>query len=491
MAAAQARATSAKADAELRKGQALIEERKLTEAADVFEAAYSELQDPTFLYNAAVCAEMAQELERAASLYEGFLKKQPYDPASASVRARIGLLKSAVGIAPEQRVTASSIRAIVKIDSDPSGASVSVYERLDSTAQPFEGVQPPNGWGKIGDKPFSTPAVFSLKAGDYRVVFEPTGDYKALGTDFKVSPGYVHELKAMLSQGEFLAFLRVSSHVEGAKIYLNTKPTPSAPVWGRTPFSDFVPAGSHTVWVEAPGFKQFEGKVEVQHGQTAELHAKLTRLPYGYARFDSVTSYFDVSVDESKPERFDWRKGPLKLELDGGPHRVHVTADGKKEYRGVFDVPNGQMLDVHVRFEEEFSYAAPITLTVLALGSGVATVLSWRQSEQLNDTRDMLVVERDKLPGSSAERAKLSEEIEATESDISIFERLTIGGGISSGVLALAAGFFYVDFGADTILVFDKPKEFDFDQPKKGSSSGALFPQLGPGFGGLTFRGVF
>lgn len=450
---------------ELKRGADLINAHQYTEAADAFEQAYKTFGEPTFLYNAAVAAEMAQDLHRASDLYDAFLVKEPHDASATAIRTHSASLKVGLGAAPPQPATAASLRSIVKIDTEPSGAPITMYERIDPAAVAFSGTEPPPGWAKVGDKAFTTPTVFSVKVGHYHVVIESFRDYHTSVTDLDVVPGYFYSLRASLSQGSFLAFLRVTSPVEGAKVYIDRAPSPTAPVWGRTPKSDFIEGGDHDVWIEATGYEPYHQKVRIDHGQTIEVRAALKRVSYGFVRFDSEISYFSITVDSQPAEKYDWTKGPSKLRLPAGPHRVRLTADGKKDYEGIVDVPAGQMLDTHAHFTEAMSYGGPVVLGVLAVACGAGAGIA----------------------------ASYANDLPAKDQAKSTFGNLTIAGIVGAGAFAAASIFFFIDFGPGSKLLLEKPKEFDAGDGnrKKSGLSGGISPLFSVDFGGVAVHALF
>jgi tetratricopeptide (TPR) repeat protein len=71
----------------------LFEREQFAEAASEFEMAFRASNDPSFLYNAAMCYRRAGNAEAALGAYENYLREAPDSPQRATVEARINELK--------------------------------------------------------------------------------------------------------------------------------------------------------------------------------------------------------------------------------------------------------------------------------------------------------------------------------------------------------------------------------------------------------------
>jgi hypothetical protein len=182
----------------------------------------------------------------------------------------------------------------------------------------------------------------------------------------------VHHFKANLSQGAFMAFLRVESPVKNASIYVDDDAHEKTP-WGSAPHSELVPPGEHSVSVEAPGFEEWTKKVKLEAGEQAELVADLDRVSYGYLLFDGNAGHIEVKID-GQPVGVVDPDAPLKVKQPKGKHHVIAEADGKKTYEDDIEVPAGQSRDVHIVFVNKVprgtAWGAAITSAVL-IGGGV------------------------------------------------------------------------------------------------------------------------
>ncbi len=138
------------------------------------------------------------------------------------------------------------MKSLVVIETEPDGAPLRIYQRVDANAARFVlGAASNPGWKEVVAT--HAPANLTLDVGHYHVVVEKFRDFNASEADMAVSPGHVHQLKANLSQGQFMAFLRVSSNVIGAHVWIDDKQK-QHPEWGEAPHGELVPAASTWCW---------------------------------------------------------------------------------------------------------------------------------------------------------------------------------------------------------------------------------------------------
>jgi hypothetical protein len=180
-----------------------------------------------------------------------------------------------------------------------------------------------------------------------------------------VEPGHVHQIKLNLSQGAFMAFLRVTANVRGARISLDD-PDRKRPIWGVTPHGELVPSGTHVIHVEAPGYEPLDRSIELDHGQQKELEVELQRVKFGFLEIDGNVPVMRISVDDQPGDSYLSGQPPVSLKVDAGRHRIHASADGFKSYSGSVDVPKGRVLPVHVRLIEKYPRGAAWTQGVIA-----------------------------------------------------------------------------------------------------------------------------
>lgn len=390
LAAPGARAESGAIDAAKRameEGQALYAEKKYAEAAAAFARAYSLSPYAAFLFNEGVSHERLGDLDRAVATFQRYLSADPSAPDAEGVRARIRKLEAAITAKKEQKEPPpptpapkeDEMRSLVLVESEPSGAPAEVWERTDPSAAAFRAELDNKGWRKVTAG--ATPLAVTLQPGKYHVVLDKWRTYNRSESDVDVASGRVHQFKANLSQGKFMAFLRVTSSVKGAKIYLDDR---DADPWGTAPRGELVKPGEHRLWVEAPGFEPFEESFTLEAGQQREVDAVLERVSYGYLLLDGNVPRFEVLVDGRPVGVFEGQKA-LRIKEKAGRHRVVARADGKKVFDDEIDVPLGQSREVHVVFVNRYgrgaAWAAAIG-SVAFLGGGY---FLGKKSDQIHD----------------------------------------------------------------------------------------------------------
>jgi tetratricopeptide (TPR) repeat protein len=413
-ATAQTRSASQKLEAIrqlMEKGQGLYLAGNYQGAADVFEGGFKQYPYSAFLFNAGVCYQKLGDTDRALGKFRDYLKIDPNAPDLDKVNQRITALETAKGIpAPAIGGTAgtggtgeiagsagtggapapvapqldddSAMRSLVVVETDPPDAPLRFYSRVDDGAAAFKlGAQNP-GWKEIASA--RAPANLTLAVGKYHVVVEKFRDFNESHADIDVSPGHVYQFKANLSQGEFMAFLRVSANVKGGYIWLDDKKK-ERPFWGTTPHGELVPAGPHEVLVEAPGFEPLLAPVTVKHGEQKEMEVKLERVSYGFLRIDSNAPEVKIRIDE-QPKGV-WKAGtePLDVQSPSGSHKLTVVADGRKTFEGVVNVPRGQVLPVHVKMIPKYPRGAAWTQAVIGAAFIGAAAYFGNESNKIHD----------------------------------------------------------------------------------------------------------
>lgn len=444
----------------MERGFELYDKKQFPEAAAEFDAAYKAQPFSAFLVNAAMAYQAALDLPAGIARYEAFLAAEPNPPDLAGLRKNLVWLKAqqaarlaayADGGAPEADGGAppppppemlQAARSQLIVISDPPDAPLLVYARRSGSAAFAPGGSNP-GWEKVAAAA-RTPHDLAVGPGDYHVVIEAFKDYKRVETDIALLPGHLYELKAVLSQGEFLGFLRVLSPAPGARLYLDDPPPHKKPPWGRAPHGALLESGPHQVWVEAPGYEPGVEKVVIEHGKTVEVTPALTRVSYGYLRVDGNADEVTVKIDGARRGVYVPVGEPLRLRLPSGPHRLELSAGGRKAYAGDVEVPRGQELGVHGRLSYQPARSTIVVSGALAVGAIVGGVALFRQASVSADAATT------GTPGNAPTSAPTW---------------LRVGGGASFGVGALlGASTIYalvVDSSPASTVKLDKPKDLD------------------------------
>jgi hypothetical protein len=402
---------------EMDKGQGLYIAGNYAGAAEVFEAGYAAYPYSAFLFNAGVCYQKLNDVDRALAKFKEYVRVDPNAPDLDKVNQRIATLEAAkatalaaataaaaaarssdageagalgdadAGAPPTPLVLPSgddqnSMKSLVVIETEPDGAPVRIYLRADANVPPFVlGASNP-GWKEVVAT--RAPANLTLDVGSYHVVVEKFRDFNASEAEMTVSPGHVHQLKANLSQGKFMAFLRVTSNVIGAHIWIDDQKK-EHPLWGDTPHGELVPGGKHAVLVEAPGFEPFLTSVELEHGEQKELEVRMLRVGYGVLRIDASAPEVKVRIDEQA--KGVWRSGdePLDARFDSGPHKLTIESDGRKTFEGTIVVPRGQILPLHAKMIPKYPRGPAWTQAIIGAAFLGAAIYVGSESNRLYD----------------------------------------------------------------------------------------------------------
>ncbi|MCC6213930.1 MAG: PEGA domain-containing protein [Polyangiaceae bacterium] len=414
----------------MEKGQSLYLAKSYAAAAREFEEGYKEHPYSAFLFNAGVCYQKLDEVDKALTAFREYLRVDPSAPDADKVRARIAALEARkaatapppppdggtpagdagtatdagtpeAGPPPPPPATPEddegAMKSLVVIETDPEGAPLRLYQRVQTGAAPFTvgGANP--GWKEVGQH--RAPVSLSLAVGKYHVVVERFRDFNVSETDIDVSPGHVHHFKANLSQGAFMAFLRVTANVRGAYVFLDEQAKLQKKEWGLTPYGQLVRAGRHPLRVEAPGFEPFESTVDLKNGQQAEVTVTLRRVSYGFLRVDANAAEVRVRLDE-QPVGF-WKSGtePLMVRAKAGRHKLTITGDGRKTYEGEVFVPDGMVLPIRAKLIPKYPRGAAWTQAIIGgVVIGAATyfgIESNRLHTNLERDRDLGVLDED------------------------------------------------------------------------------------------------
>jgi len=480
----------------MEQGQGLYVAKNYQAAAQVFEDGYATYPYSAFLFNAGVCYQKLSVFDRALAKFREYLRIDPNAPDASRVLDRIQGLEAALAaaraadggevdaavttdggeasdagppdagpplpIAPDDE---QAMKSLVVVETEPAGAPLKMYQRTEASAPAFVPGGANAGWAEVAST--QAPANFTLAVGRYHVVVEKFRDFNLSQTDIDVQPGHVHQFKANLSQGEFMAFLRVAANVEGAHLYLDDK-AKQRPEWGATPHGELVPAGSHEVLIEAPGFKPSTTQIQVNHGEQREVTVTLSRVDYGIVRFHSNT---DVSVALDGKSQGDWRIGsaPLEFQAPAGPHQIAVTSVGRKDFEGTIDVPAGQVLPVHATMIQKYPRGGAwmeAVCGVVLIGGGVA---AGTISNHLHDE-----MQADREAGT----------LEETDSRKTAGTWLAVGADVAFAGGAVLLGLATYNFIKDPLppssTQVDSPAEFDDPLKARPTARAPLVPRAVP-----------
>jgi PEGA domain len=406
--------------AQMEKGQGLYVAGNYAGAAEVFEAGYAAYPYSAFLFNAGVCYQKLNDVEHALAKFKDYTRVDPNAPDIDQVNQRIAALAAAkaaaeaavpvvtdagaadAGPAPPAKPPIilptgddqNAMKSLVVIETDPDGAPLRIYGRTESNAPPFRVGATNPGWREVAAT--RAPANLTLDVGRYHVVVEKFRDFNASEADMDVSPGHVHQLKANLSQGKFMAFLRVSANVIGAHVWLDDQQKKRSE-WGETPHGELIAGGPHVLLIEVPGFEPLLANLNLQHGEQKDMELRLVRVRYGVLRIDSSAPAVTVHIDDQPKGVWQSGEEPLDVRSDSGPHKLTISSDGRKTFEGMITVPRGQVLPLHVTMMPKFPRGPAWTQAVIGaafLGGAIyAGTESNRLHDQLQDDRNSGILE--------------------------------------------------------------------------------------------------
>ncbi len=392
----------------MERGQELYLQGRFLEAAEEFQRAYERQPFGAFLYNVAVAYERHGSHDRAADFFSRYLEREPNASDAAEVRARIERERTLAqsqeppvtdggtqtdpdggvpttdpdaGVAttdPDAGVTQTEpapvpppdgvprdMKSLVAVETNPVGAQVTVKQGDRVVAS--------------GPSPFA----YTLEAGQYNISVEHP-DFRTVEGPLRVTPGVVHRLIVEMSQGEFLGYVRVVSNVPGARVYIDNR---DEGVVGRTPFQSVIATGHHRIWVERPGYQEFEREIDVPIGEHLVLRVDLSLVDHGRIRVTGNIPGSRIYVDDRQVGVI-----PFEGDVAPGPRRVRVEADDMKDWERQIDVRQGQLTPIRVRLRPAVSRTGAwvtSTIAVLSIAGGVVLgLLANGLENDLIDARD-------------------------------------------------------------------------------------------------------
>jgi len=393
----------------MEKGQSLFVAARYANAAEVFEAGFELHHYSAFKFNAAVALEKAERFDEAVQRFKEYLDVDASAPDRSEVQKRIERLEQLIAArkaseksgrpnslsaaSPQQDAT----KSLVIVETEPQGATVHFFQQLADDAEFATGVDHP-GFKLL--QTAESAAEVSLDVGKYHIVVDRFGNFNPSEADLEVLPGHVHQLKLNLSQGAFMAYLRIEPNPKYALTYVDD-PKREKSAWAKGTHGELIPTGLHQLLVVAPGFQPYTRELKLTEGQKEDISVRLERVEYGVLRFDSNAPKIHVTVDGHPVG--DWSNGsrPLDVEdLRAGSHQVSVTAPGRKPVHDTVIVPKGQVQPVHAHMVVTPPRGAAWTQSIISgvlLGTGVYLGLESNRlySELHNDRSAGILVRGD------------------------------------------------------------------------------------------------
>jgi len=346
---------------------------KYDEAAKGFEEAYAARQFPQFLYNVGAAHHMkgkkgsdADSYAKAVDYYRKYLAADPQAGDKAKVEKAIGVLEAEIarikaaattpppgagsGSAPPPPTTPSQevqslgdvkVRGLVVIESEPQNATIYLDDKKK---------------GPFGSTPWSG----SLE-GEHKVIIEKRG-FMVSESQVAADPSKLFVLRAVLGKEDFLGWIEITSNIPGADVYIDDK---SVGAVAKTPHSQNIKPGKHTVWVTTEGYDEYKIEVEVVPGGTHDVKAQLKGSPVG--RINVI----GLGIEDSTV-RIDGQvaceRGPCLKSVPQGEHTITVTRPGMKSYSRRVNVQAKTETTVKVTLQPTPSRSDAIVAYVLAGG---------------------------------------------------------------------------------------------------------------------------
>jgi tetratricopeptide (TPR) repeat protein len=357
-------------------GQEAFGQERFDEAARQFVDAYAASPFPAFLYNAALAHEQGGNRATAAELYRRYLTEEPGAADAAEVEFKIRMLlaesptgteagETAPGV-PAVEITEVEMKSLISVRTNPADARIRLLDTEGRQVADFEG-----------------PGGQTVVRGTYAVeVSHP--DFRTVQTDLHVAPGQVYIIVVEMSQGAFLGFLHVRTDVPGAEVYVDDR---SLGRVGTTPWGNVLPAGSHRIWVEKPGYEPVEDEIQVTLGGQEVREYALSRLGFGAVLVKANVPGARVYLGQEL-----LGVAPLEGQAPPGRHQLRVTAEGMKDYTAEIVVARGQVTKALVRMNPTPSRtSAWVSLgfsVALFAGGGVTGGFALKTRNELDDARN-------------------------------------------------------------------------------------------------------
>jgi hypothetical protein len=334
----------------LRKAQAAFDQAqsdylqgKYDEAATAFQEAYAARPFPQFLYNVGASYHMkgkkASDPEaygKAVEFYRRYLKEEPQAADKEKVEKAIGVLEAEIKRLQDLAAAAQQQGSAAGSGSETAPPQVTASQEVEQLGDvKVRGLvvivtEPQNATIYLDDKKkgalATTPWSGSLE-GEHKLIIEKEG-YKPVETVIAADPSKLIQVISPMSQEFHLGWIKITSNVPGADIYIDDKAVGAVAKTPLSPGQNIEP-GKHTVWVSAEGYDEYSETVEIFPGKSKEIFAKLKGSPVGKLTVSGM------GIDESKvlvDGKVVCPTGPCLTSVPEGSHEITVKRDGYKTY---------------------------------------------------------------------------------------------------------------------------------------------------------------
>ena len=347
-------------DAALQEAKAAFEEAQIlytkdqfADAAAKFLVAFDKKPFSSFLFNAAVAFEKAQQLSTAVDTFQHYISVDPQARDAVEVKARIDTLKAVLAppapvagkAAPEKAVAqvlpAIVTKGLVLIDSKPAGANVYV----DDT-----------GKGVFA----TTPWQGSLEPRPIKLIFEAKG-FKRETREIYPRSDKILELYIALSEEHFLGWIEVVSNIPAADVFIDRQ---EIGAMGRTPYTGHLKPGKHTLWVQKTGYETASKEIDVGPGTATTHTVNLEIVGYGTLKAGTKASEGGkLFVDGAQLCVL-----PCEQKLKPGDHVLQVQKEGMENYDGKLTVNRADLTAMDLGYSPKPGRAKAWTYAVFSAG---------------------------------------------------------------------------------------------------------------------------
>ncbi len=466
----------------LRKAQASFDQAqtdylqgKYDEAAQAFQEAYAARPFPQFLYNIGASFHMkgkkasdVASYTKAVEFYKRYLSEEPNAADKEKVQKAIGVLEAEIKRLQDLAANAGSAAGSGS-EAPQVAASQEVQQLGDVKVRGLVVIvtEPQNATIYLDDKKkgaFATTPWSGSLEGEHKLIIEKQG-YKPVETVIAADPTKLVQVISPLSQEFHLGWIKITSNVPGASIYIDDKAVGAVAHTPLSPGQNIEP-GKHTVWISADGFDEYQETIEIVPGKSKEIHAMLKGSPVGRLTVGGI------GIEESQvlvDGKVVCPQGPCLTNVPEGSHEITVRRDGYKEYSKRIVITPKTETSIKVQQQPKPGRGDAIVAYVVAAAFGGGGIYLGTQAKNLKADLESEIAAGDP-PVDNNDPRFLRGKIYAIAAD---------GAFAVAGVSLLFAVYYtFRDKGPPTRALIDV-------------KSMALQPQVGPTYAGLGLGGSF
>ena len=152
----------------------------------------------------------------------------------------------------------------------------------------------------------------------------------------------VNKVVEAVGEAKIRGLVVIESEPQNAYIYLDDK---KKGVFARTPWSGSL-EGEHTIFLERQGYKPREKRIAPDPNHLLVIDMALAEIDYlGYIEITSRPPGAKIYIDDKTIGAYDTT--PFKGQLEPGPHKFWIEAEGYEPYMEEVDVIAGESQKLH------------------------------------------------------------------------------------------------------------------------------------------------